>query len=84
MSPKNTGPDQRMPVMTGVQFFEKIRLKYPKPIRILITGHTDMSAAIDAISKAAHTGKIGDGKVFVSPVEEAIRIRTDETGEKAV
>jgi nitrogen regulatory protein P-II 1 len=34
--------------------------------------------------KAAKTGKIGDGKVFVSPVEEAIRIRTDETGEKAV
>ena len=37
-----------------------------------------------AIVKAAKTGKIGDGKVFVSPVEEAIRIRTDETGDKAV
>ncbi len=37
-----------------------------------------------AIVKAAKTGKIGDGKVFISPVEEAIRIRTDETGEKAV
>ncbi len=37
-----------------------------------------------AIVKAAKTGKIGDGKVFVSPVEEAVRIRTDETGEKAV
>jgi len=37
-----------------------------------------------AIVKAAKTGKIGDGKIFVSPVEEAIRIRTDETGEKAV
>ncbi|QRR01017.1 sensor histidine kinase [Dyadobacter sandarakinus] len=43
--------DQRMPIMTGVQFFEKIRTKYPKPIRILITGHTDISAAIDAINK---------------------------------
>ena len=37
-----------------------------------------------AIVKAAKTGKIGDGKVFVSPVEEAVRIRTDETGDKAV
>ena len=43
--------DQRMPIMTGVQFFEKIRTKYPKPIRILITGHTDIGAAIDAINK---------------------------------
>ena len=40
--------------------------------------------AIDAIVKAAKTGKIGDGKVFVLPMEQAIRIRTDETGEKAV
>lgn len=43
--------DQRMPVMTGVQFFEKIRAKHNAPIRILITGHTDISAAIDAINK---------------------------------
>ncbi len=40
--------------------------------------------AIAAILKAAKTGKIGDGKIFVSPVEEAVRIRTDETGESAV
>ena len=39
---------------------------------------------INAIVKAAKTGKIGDGKVFVIPVEDAIRIRTDEKGEKAV
>src|SRR5467141_2015097 len=37
--------------------------------------------AVDAIVKAAKTGKIGDGKVFVSPIENAIRIRTEETGE---
>ena len=42
------------------------------------------TAAVDAIVKAAKTGKIGDGKVFVSPIENAIRIRTEETGEKAV
>lgn len=43
--------DQRMPLMTGVQFFEKMQKKHPDPIRILITGHTDISAAIDAINK---------------------------------
>lgn len=43
--------DQRMPIMSGVQFFEKIRYKYPEIIRILITGHTDIRAAIDAINK---------------------------------
>ena len=43
-----------------------------------------MSAVANAIVKAAKTGKIGDGKVFISTVEEAVRIRTEETGEKAV
>jgi nitrogen regulatory protein PII len=41
-------------------------------------------SATAAIIKAARTGKIGDGKVFVSPVDEAVRIRTEETGEKAI
>jgi nitrogen regulatory protein P-II 1 len=41
-------------------------------------------AAVQAIIKSARTGKIGDGKIFVSTVEEAIRIRTDERGESAV
>jgi nitrogen regulatory protein PII len=40
--------------------------------------------AIDAIVKAAKTGKIGDGKVFVQPIEEVIRIRTGERGEAAI
>ncbi len=40
--------------------------------------------AVEAIVKAAKTGKIGDGKVFVSSIENAIRIRTEETGEHAV
>jgi nitrogen regulatory protein P-II 2 len=39
---------------------------------------------IEAISKAANTGKIGDGKIFVSPLEQVIRIRTGETGEAAI
>jgi len=40
--------------------------------------------ALDAILKAARTGKIGDGKIFVLPVEEAVRIRTGETADAAV
>jgi signal transduction histidine kinase len=43
--------DQRMPIMTGVEFLEIIRIKYPEKIRILITGHTDIGAAIDAINR---------------------------------
>ncbi|MFQ5559773.1 MAG: P-II family nitrogen regulator [Nitrospinota bacterium] len=39
---------------------------------------------VEAISKAARTGKIGDGKIFISPVEESIRIRTGERGEEAL
>jgi len=40
--------------------------------------------AIDAITKAARTGRIGDGKIFVSNVEQVVRIRTGETGEAAI
>ena len=40
--------------------------------------------AVDTIVKSAKTGKIGDGKVFVLPLEEVVRIRTDERGEAAV
>lgn len=43
-----------------------------------------LAATSEAVVKAARTGKIGDGKVFVSPVENAVRIRTEETGELAI
>jgi len=43
-----------------------------------------VDAAIEAITEAAKTDKIGDGKIFVSPVEQAIRIRTGETGPEAL
>ena len=43
--------DQRMPDQTGVQFFEEIRFKYPEPIRMLITGYTDIESVIDAINR---------------------------------
>lgn len=60
-----------------VDFLPKIK------IEVVLTD-ASLEAALAAIVKAAKTGKIGDGKVFVSSVEEAIRIRTDETGDKAV
>lgn len=60
-----------------VDFLPKIK------IEVVLTDSL-VEPAVAAIVKAAKTGKIGDGKVFVSPVEDAIRIRTDETGEKAV
>jgi nitrogen regulatory protein P-II 1 len=60
-----------------VDFLPKIKLE-------VVLADERVEAAIAAIIKAAKTGKIGDGKVFVSSIEDAIRIRTDERGEKAV
>ncbi len=60
-----------------VDFLPKIKLE------IVLTDAL-LEQAIAAVVKAAKTGKIGDGKVFVSNVEEAVRIRTEETGERAV
>ena len=60
-----------------VDFLPKIKIE-------VVLADASLEGALAAIVKAAKTGKIGDGKVFVSPVEEAIRIRTDETGDKAV
>jgi len=56
----------------------------PKVKLELVVADTLAEAAIAAIIKAARTGKIGDGKIFVSRVEEAIRIRNDERGEIAL
>lgn len=54
-------------------------------VKIEIAVQDDIvSKAAEAIVKSAKTGKIGDGKVFVVPIEEAIRIRTDERGESAL
>ncbi len=50
----------------------------------LVVADEALDRAIEAILKAAHTGEVGDGKVFVIPVEEAIRIRTGETGTDAI
>jgi len=60
-----------------VDFLPKIKLE-------LVLPDNRIDAAIAAIVKAAKTGKIGDGKVFVSKIEDAIRIRTEEKGDTAV
>ena len=60
-----------------VDFLPKIRVEVVVPASMV-------EGAIDAIVKAAHTGKIGDGKIFVMPVEQAIRIRTGESGAEAL
>ncbi len=56
----------------------------PKAKLEIAVAADQVDATIDAIIKSANTGKIGDGKIFVSPLEQVIRIRTGETGEEAV
>jgi nitrogen regulatory protein P-II 1 len=60
-----------------VDFLPKIKLE-------IILGEASVEKAVAAIVKAAKTGKIGDGKIFVLPVSEVIRIRTEDKGEKAI
>ncbi len=60
-----------------VDFLPKIKIE-------LVVADEMVEPAMDAIIKAAHTGKIGDGKIFVTNVEQVLRIRTGETGESAV
>jgi nitrogen regulatory protein P-II 1 len=60
-----------------VDFLPKIKIE-------IVLADSQVSSAVEGIVKAAKTGKIGDGKVFVSPIENAVRIRTEETGEQAV
>ncbi|HRZ87505.1 MAG TPA: P-II family nitrogen regulator [bacterium] len=60
-----------------VDFLPKVKLEIVLPDDMV-------QKAIEVVTSTAHTGKIGDGKIFVLPVEEAIRIRTGEHGEKAI
>ncbi len=60
-----------------VDFLPKIKVE-------IVLGDDVVDGAVEAIIKAARTGKIGDGKIFVSPVEQVVRIRTGETGDDAV
>ena len=60
-----------------VDFLPKLKVE-------IVVADNHVAGAVKAIVEAAKTGKIGDGKVFVSPVENAIRIRTEESGDQAV
>ena len=60
-----------------VDFLPKLKVE-------VVIADSSVQSAIEAISKAAQTGKIGDGKIFVSDINEAVRIRTGETGEVAL
>ena len=60
-----------------VDFLPKIKIE-------VAVSATQLDQAVDAIVKAANTGKIGDGKIFVVNLEQAVRIRTGETGEHAL
>ena len=60
-----------------VDFLPKVKIE-------LVCADDLVDRAIEAIQQAARTGRIGDGKIFVLPVEQAIRIRTGETGDDAV
>lgn len=60
-----------------VDFLPKVKLE-------IAIGQDMVDTVVEAIAKAASTGKIGDGKIFISSLDEVIRIRTGETGEQAV
>ena len=60
-----------------VDFLPKVKIE-------IVVSDGDVDRAIEAITGAASTGKIGDGKVFVQPVEQVIRIRTGESGDEAI
>jgi len=60
-----------------VDFLPKVKIE-------VVVSDNMLDKAIQAISSAAKTGKIGDGKIFILPIENAIRIRTEETGESAI
>lgn len=60
-----------------IDFLPKVKIE-------VILNDDQADAAVEAIRKAAETGRIGDGKIFVSSIEQAVRIRTGETGAEAV
>jgi nitrogen regulatory protein P-II 1 len=60
-----------------VDFIPKLKIE-------IVVGDAIAGDVIDAIQRSARTGKVGDGKIFVSSVEEAVRIRTGERGEDAI
>ena len=60
-----------------VDFLPKVKL-------VVVLDDDQVERAVEAIQRAAHTGRIGDGKIFIMPIEDAIRIRTGERGTEAI
>ncbi len=60
-----------------IEFLPKVKLE-------IVVPDSDVENVVDAIVSSARTGRLGDGKVFVTPVEQVIRIRTGEHGEEAI
>ncbi|MEE2692441.1 MAG: P-II family nitrogen regulator [Pseudomonadota bacterium] len=60
-----------------VDFLPKVKIE-------LVLPDGQVEAAVEAIARAAHSGRIGDGKIFISPIDNVVRIRTGETGSDAI
>ncbi|MEP6512943.1 MAG: response regulator [Parafilimonas sp.] len=75
--------DQRMPKTTGIEFFESILQTHPEPIRILITGYTDINAVVDAINRGqvykylSKPWNENDVKIFIKTAFEVYRLRRE-------
>ena len=64
---------------------KEYRLEFLPKLKIeLVVMDEDVSAVVNAIVKGARTGEIGDGKIFIIPIEDAVRVRTGDTGTNAV
>jgi nitrogen regulatory protein PII 2 len=67
-------------ISAGLKYMKYI----PKRLLSLVVSDEDVDIVIETITKVNQTAQIGDGKIFVCPIEDAIRVRTDETGDSAI
>jgi len=76
------GRQKGVPLKWGAKEY---RLEFLPKLKIeIVVMDEDVSAVVNAICKGARTGEIGDGKIFIIPIEDAIRVRTGDTGTNAV
>ena len=76
------GRQKGVPLKWGAKEY---RLEFLPKLKIeLVVMDEDVSAVVNAIVKGARTGEIGDGKIFIMPIEDAVRVRTGDTGTNAV
>lgn len=77
--------DQRMPEMTGVEFLESIIDKYPEPVRILLTGYSDMGAVIDAVNKGKiyhYLSKPWNEEELITTINNAYKLYVERINER--